>query len=360
MKRVYFIAGAVLMTACVAGAGWHFAHATTRASTPVEAADGPVVTVRTAAIVKANLVRRISAFGEVGPGQVIGMSFPRAGQVTRLLVTPGRYAAKGTPLAALAPDPATQQAYQQAVTAADLARREWQRLQDLLKLQLATQSQVDTAEKAHRDAVGNVKALEQIGGGSAESVVVAPFDGTVVSVAVAQGDRIAAGSPVLQFGHTDVMKVFIGIEPSARRLIAAGTRVSIVPLGSADAKQTTIDATISEVQDTVDPKSMLVTAVVLLRGAAAGGLVPGVKVRASVDAETVSATAVPRNAVLIDEKGSYVFQVVDGKALRSDVTTGLLSDGLVAIEGLEDPSRPVVVLGNYELEDGMTVKVEAP
>jgi membrane fusion protein (multidrug efflux system) len=359
MKRIYVIAGVVLTTACVAGAGWHFAHATTKAST-VEAADGPVVTVRTAAIVKANLVHRISAFGEVGPGQVIGMSFPRAGQVTRLLVTPGRYAAKGTPLAALAPDPATQQAYRQAVTAVDLARREWQRLQDLLKLQLATQSQVDTAEKAYRDAVGNVKALEQTGGGSTESVVAAPFDGTVVSVAVAQGDRIAAGVPVLQFGHTDVMKVFIGIEPSARRLVAAGTRVSIVPLGSGATEQAAINATINEVQAAVDSKSMLVTAVVLLRGAAANRLVPGMKVGASVDAETVSATAVPRNAVLIDEKGSYVFQVVDGKARRNDVTTGLQSDGLVAIEGLKDPSRPIVVLGNYELEDGMSVKVEAP
>jgi hypothetical protein len=60
--------------------------------------------------------------------------------------------------------------------------------------------------------------------------------------------------------------------------------------------------------------------------------------------------------VLTDARGAYVFQVAAGKARRVDVTPGTESAGLVAISGALDPALPVVVLGNYELQDGMPVR----
>lgn len=355
MKRSSILITALVVVMPVAFGAWHLVRASQPHSATDAAAPAPTASVRTAPLAPTVLTRRITTFGEVGTGQVLGVSFARAGQITRL-VTAGRKVSKGAVLATLAADPAGQQAYQQAVSASDVAHRERQRMQELLKLQLATQSQVDAAEKAYRDAAGNVKALNQTGGGAVESVVTAPFDGVVLSVAGALGDRVAAGAPVLQFGHTDVLKVLIGIDPAARRLVTVGTPVQVAPLVGGDGPGATIAATVGELQDAVDPKSMLVTAVVYLRGPLVDGLVPGMKVRASLDIGKVEGTAVPRNAVLIDENGPYVFQVANGKARRTAVETGVESEGLVAISGLQDPKLPVVVVGNHELEDGMAVE----
>jgi hypothetical protein len=74
---------------------------------------------------------------------------------------------------------------------------------------------------------------------------------------------------------------------------------------------------------------------------------------------TLSALAVPHDALLSDEQGDYVFQVRDGKARRVAVKRGLDAGGLVAVEGLADTRAPVVVEGNYELEDGMAVRESA-
>ncbi len=357
MKRSHRLTVGLVILVPLAFGAWHLV----RASQPAAAAPAasPVASVTTAPITQTVLKRRITTFGEIGSGQILGVSFARAGQITKLVAV-GYPVRRGAVLATLAPDPATLQGYQQAVTTAEVARREWQRQQELLKLQLATQSQVDAAEKAYRDAAGNVKALDQTGGGTRVSVFTAPFDGVVLSVSGALGDRVAANAPILQFGHTDVLKVLVGIDPADRRLVRVGTPVALTPFVGTTIDMPPIAARIGDVQDALDPKSMLVTAVVYLRGVDANGLVPGMKVRATLDVGSETATAVPRSAVLVDEKGSYVFQVVDGKARRTDVKEGLQSDGLVAISGIEDPRHPIVVMGNYELSDGMAVKVAAP
>ena len=69
----------------------------------------------------------------------------------------------------------------------------------------------------------------------------------------------------------------------------------------------------------------------------------------------------PRDAVLEDEQGAYLFQVADGKAVRVNVKRIGGNDDTIVVEGPLDPARPVVTVGNYQLADGMTVRQdEAP
>ena len=79
-------------------------------------------------------------------------------------------------------------------------------------------------------------------------------------------------------------------------------------------------------------------------------------VRATITVGQHLAWAVPRAAVLTDTNGAYIFQVAGGTARRVNVTTSGESEGMVAVSGTIDAQLPVVVVGNYELTDGMQVR----
>lgn len=356
MKPVYKWTLATVAVA-VFGMGsalWWLTHQAARAaSTPTSE---PVAQVTVEFAKRRVLFDTLSGFGEVSAGPLAGLSFQRAGQVTRISGVPGDRVVKGATLATLVLDPTARETYLQATNALAVARREADRLRQLLVLQLATQSQVDTAEKAALDAAGSVKALDAQGGSSIGSTLVAPFDGVVTTVPVAQGDRVQPGATILQLARSDALRVQIGIDPAQSRRVKPGTQASLEPIVSPGDKSVAIDARVSSIQDIVDPKTQLISAIVTLPRQASGQLVPGMRVRASLQVGSLSAIAVPRNSVLSDGQGDYVFQVDKGKAKRVPVTKQLESGGYVAIAGLDHPELPVVVVGNYVLEDGMAVK----
>ena len=80
------------------------------------------------------------------------------------------------------------------------------------------------------------------------------------------------------------------------------------------------------------------------------------QVRGEITLTSASTWTVPRSAVLRDARGAYIFQVKDGRARRVAVQTGVETDRVTEIRGGFEPSLPVVVTGNYELEDGMAVR----
>jgi RND family efflux transporter MFP subunit len=294
----------------------------------------------------------LTAFGDVTTGQVVAISLPRAGQVSSLLVVPGQRVKPGAPLVTLTSDPNVKVAYTQAVSAADFARGELQRNEQLLALQLATQSQVDASRKLLQDAEANLAAQRELGGDIGTATVPAPFDGVVMAVAIAQGDRIQPGTAILQLGHVDVLRVQLGIEPVDFPLVRAGMPVTLSPV---DDGTKSVSASIAENQGLVDPKTQLVDTLVEVPAARASFLVPGMHLRAVIKVGKHLSWAVPRNAVLTDTNGAYIFQVLGGKAHRVSVTAGP-SGPLLAISGNVDPHLPVVVVGNYELQDGMQVR----
>ena len=335
-------------------AGWLLHHRSSSGTPTAAAATPPAsVLVKTAPLQQLTLSDYQPAVGRVTTGLKVAINFPRAGQVSRLLVIQGQRVSKGTPLATLTSDPTARLAYEQAVTAADFAQGELRRTQELFALQLATQSQVDAAHRALVDARALLAAQRHLGGAVGSATVAAPFDGVVDSVEVAQGDRIMPGTAIVQLGHTDVLRVLLGIEPVDARQVRVGTPVV---LRSLDDSTKSVTVAISESQGVVDPKTLLVNAVALVSATSGSFLLPGMYVRAMIKVGQHLSWAVPRAAVLTDAAGAYVFQVSAGKAHRVNVTQGEPSQGMIGISGPFDSRLPVVVLGNYELQDGMPVR----
>lgn len=316
------------------------------------ATDIPGVQVETVPMKQQQMADIVSGYGVVSPDthSLQTISLPRPGQIMRLLVSPGQTVKKGSPLLQFGTGADAALSYQQARQTVDFAIGEATRIEQLVKQQLATQSQLSSAKKALADAEANLRAQERIGAGRTLEQVDAPFNGVVMSVQAAQGDRLAAGAPVLQLARAGEQRVLLGVEPDDARRVRPGMSVNIAPVFSSE---TRVLGRVAQVFGMINPQTQLVDVLVKFSG---GGLMPGTRVRAEIEVAKQTAWVVPRSAVLRDANGAYLFQVAQGKAHRINVQTGLEHRGLIAVQGPFEPSQPVASLGNYELHDGIAVR----
>jgi membrane fusion protein (multidrug efflux system) len=356
MIKPRYAIGALCVVAASLAVVWY---AGSHAASKAEHEDGEDAANTGNALVVTQMVKQqdmpltAAAYGDVDAGVPESLSFAQAGRLARLKVLPGQSVHRGDVIATLDSDPAATATYAQAANAQAFAQRELGRNQDLLALQLATQSQVDAAAHQLRDAQAALAAQVKLGGAQASMQLTAPFDAVVVSIAVAQGERLAAGAAIVQLGRRDTPRVLLQIEPALSGQLHAGMPVTLTPL-QGDA--TPLAATVTQVQNAIDPKTQMVGAVVPLNAAKAERLLPGMRVSAMIELGRRRAWSVPRQAVLSDEQGSYLFQVAQGKAHRVNVRTLVETSGVYGVDGALAAAQPVVVQGNYELTDGMAVR----
>lgn len=360
MKTSTIVIGA-LVAALAAGAAWRW-HATQAAEPAADKADkadksdkadeaSVLVTLQPAT--RQAQARTLDVFGEIATGKPESLSFPQPGQLLQLPVVLGQHLRRGDPVAVIGTDPATVAAYTQAANAVGFAQRELKRQQELAGLQLATQSQVDAARKQLEDAQAALAAQARLGGAHASVTLSAPFDAVVTALPLAQGERIAAGAPVAQLGPTAHARALLAIEPAKGAALKPGMAVTIRPLLDGAAP---IEARVKEVGAMVDPKTQMMSAIAELPTGQAAGLAAGTRVEAAIRLGAHEAWSVPRQAVLSDEQGSYLFQAANGHAHRIAVKVLAESGQSDGVDGALDPKLPVVVLGNYELRDGMRVR----
>lgn len=322
-----------------------------------DGATPPSVQVSTEMPRQGGLARTLTAYGTVraAPGGSEALSLLRAGQVTRVLVAPGQSVHRGETLLGVSADPAALAAYGQAVGALSLARGERVRTARMLAQHLATNDQLALADKAVTDAQASLDVLNRAGGGSAAQNLAAPFDGVVSSVPVASGARVAAQAPLLTLERTSRLVASVGIEPALRAQVAPGQPAEVQPLDGG----VVVAGSVLSVGAMLDPATRLVPVLVDPAGAAppdpAAGLLPGGAVRVAVRVGEYRGWLLPRDAVLGDARGAYVFQVEAGRAVRTEVTVVGSVDETTVVAGGLDPKRPLVTSGNYQLQDGGAV-----
>ena len=117
-----------------------------------------------------------------------------------------------------------------------------------------------------------------------------------------------------------------------------------------------VESHLREIHAMINPATHLVDALVPIPEDQTDHLVLGSRLTAEIPLNAHTGLTVPRDAVLQDQQGSYVFRVVDGRAKRVEVTTGLTSDKWIEIVSGLKPDDSVVSVGNYELTDGMPVR----
>lgn len=301
------------------------------------------------------LAQPLTAYGTVqpAPGGTINISSLHAAQVSKLHVVPGQAVSAGAPLVELAADPAAALAFAQAQSDLKLAQGELMRTRQMLAERLATNSQVDQAEKVAKDAEATLQARIREGGTVATTTLTAPAAGTVTAITAANGDHIQPGASILTLATATGALGVIGIPPKSLSLVKSGQPAQLIDL---DSSAEPISGSVRSVGQVADPKTGLMTVVVDVASQVAKPLTVGAHLRATITTMPVTGWIVPRESILTDDEGTFAFQVADGKAVRVPVTVLAGAGDQLTVSGAFDAKRKLVVGGAYQLGDGMAVR----
>ena len=298
----------------------------------------------------------IVVYGQVqaDPDSVLTLSLSHGGLVTRVSVRPGQRVKRGDALLEFSTSPAARMEYIQASNAVDYALIELTRQKRLLAEQMSTKSQVDAARKGLADSQSTLQSLKKQGKGNSSESLFAPIDGIVTKININQGDRVPADTVALALASEARLIVQLGAEPEDIHLLKPGMPVKLRSVFVTDYKA---DTQLREVHAMINPATRLVDILAPVPADKTEHLVLGSYMTAEIELNRHQGMVVPRNAVLEDKQGQYVFHIVDGKASRIAVKTGHEDDEWVEIlDGLKSGQK-IISVGNYIVTDGMNVRV---
>jgi RND family efflux transporter MFP subunit len=322
-----------------------------QAPTPSE----PSVLVHVMPLHKGSLPSVVTVFGTVEASAAARQTImaPTGAVVADIPVRLGERVAKGAPLIRLAPTPQTAASFAQARSALTVATQLARRTRQLLGQHLATRQQLADAEKSAADARAALDALRAQGAGGT-SALTAPSRVIVTAISTSRGAVVSEGTPLLELARTSGLVLHAGIVPTAAHAIAPGNAAAITPVGGTRS----VEGTVSLSGTAVDPATGLTPVEITVP---AGTLQPGEMAEAAITTGSVSGYLVPHEAILVDDSGNpYVVQDVKGAAKKSSVRVTASQGDRDIITGALDPDAPLVLAGNYQLQDGMKVRIARP
>jgi membrane fusion protein (multidrug efflux system) len=356
VKRIISIM--VIITALLAAAIWHLQKEEgPSADNTGGEVQGPVALVRTTPIRAGALTENITAYGSVipAPGALQTESVPFESQVVQIMVSNGQRVARGNDLCEIKPSPDTYLQLEQARQAYDLSRQSLQSLQRRFELRLATNEQLLQARQAMQQAHLRLESMQRRGIGPPR-IMHADVGGLIKQVHVQEGAIVPAGNPLMEIVAQNRLEVRLGVEPDNLNRLRDNqpVRISRVTVPAAPA----MTGRIRKISYGVNPNTRLVDVFVSLPAKA--DFLLGEPVSGKITIAASRGLIVPRRAVLPAGSRFSLFTVKDGRAVMHLVKVGLENARDVEVRSSElQAGEPVVVLGNYELKNGMAVKVEA-
>ncbi len=319
-----------------------------------DADSAPVASVQSQVLALHRMSTQIEAFGvlRISPAAITHMTTLVPGQVASLYVQRGQRVTKGQKLLDLKLDPSVMQTYVQAKNQLVLARQDLAHQQQLLSAQLTTQSAVDAATHALHNAELTVRTLKDEGADQGTMTLVAPRSALVTGLSLTPGDHVSPDTSLLALGVDEKLQAILQVDPDDALRLTAGMPVRLGDVFAA------VDRGMGQVENighTVDPVTRHVEVLVRLKETP---LLEGTPVRAHITVSSENLLAVPRASILQDVQGSFIYRISNGHAHRVNINTGHESGGWVEVSGDLSPGQHIVVLGNYELQDGMSVREE--
>ncbi len=321
-------------------------------NTPADPRRGNVLTVQVEKVHRMNLIDRINLNGDVIAYQQATLYAKVSGTLDQTYVNMGDAVKAGTVLALIDTVELSQTVLQTKAAYLN-AKLNYERTKNLIEQHLIAQQDVDNAEVVLKTAEANyVTAVTRLG----YAHLIAPFSGIITKRFLDAGGVVTQNnSPLFTLMDINQVKIIVNVLekdvlklPSIKR---AGVTLDALPgkefVGivrrtsqAVDLATRTMEVEIDVANPTRQLKPGMFASVSLIAG------------------ERPDCIVVPTQAVLKDNTGSYVFQVVNGKAKRTPLVLGVEQDNhFEVVSGLEG-NEQIIVLGQNQVRNDADVKVQ--
>lgn len=333
---------------------------TALAGLPIARADGGAdpsqsVLVTLTRLQQGTLPHVVVGYGTIGAansGRQTVMA-PESAMIGEIFVRLGEQVPAGAPLVRLSPSPASAAAYMQAKSALTVAQQLVASTNKLVALHLATAQELASARKSQSDARSQLRALQMVGA-AGPKVIRAPFPAIVTALTTTPGALVAEGAPLLDLAAPGRLVLTVGVVPAQAADVAPNDPAVVTLVGSNVSASGTVMVRGSFAQ----AASGLVPVDVALPP---GKFFPGEMAEAAITTGELHGYLVPHAAILVGDNGApYVVQAIGGVAKKVPVKVLGAHNDRDVISGALDSRAPLVLTGNYQLDNGMKIRLADP
>jgi RND family efflux transporter MFP subunit len=300
----------------------------------------------------------------VPEGRRVQVTAPVAGTLSSEIVRAGATVANGAPLFRLAPINPTERdqagearrGVESAEAEEQLARQRLQRLEQLLKDGAASMRAVEEARAQLQVATATLNAarerLKTIGPatlGSGDVVIRAPFAGTVLSIAAAEGQTVASSAPLAEIAQVSTLWVKVPLYAGDAQAVDPSKPASVTTLGSQSGARPAVRIM---APPTANPTAASVDLFYEIQGTGGTPLRPGERVTVQLPLRaSEKGLVVPDRAVLYDiSGGTWVYEDRgDGTYARRRIEVARFAGDLAVVARGIEPGTKVVTAGAAEL-----------
>ncbi len=237
----------------------------------------------------------------------------------------------------------------------DYQNRQVERLTKLESQSSVSATALDEAksqgEMMTHDRARAAVALEQSRRQLREATIRAPFGGIVAERATQPGEYVQPGATVVRLVNTERVEVRAQAPVSLIAKMKAGDPVTLKDGGRAELEEIRAVVPVGDAQSRQVEIRVAVTGEDWPIGAALEVALPL--------GDTAEVVAVPRDALILRGKETFVFKVgADNKAERVAVETGSAQGSLIEIKGAIAPGDQLVIRGAERLQPGQSLDIK--
>lgn len=218
-----------------------------------------------------------------------------------------------------------------------------------------TQDQLEQTMETTKDQLALSLDMAQLSAAQAQLAldyytVTTPVSGIVESKNVEVNGMAGQSGPAYTITNNDTMTVTFQVSESVKNTLAVGQKVTL------DRNNKIYTAAVTEIGTSVNPQSGLfqIKACVEVTNAE---LPSGVSVKVSADTYRAENTKIiPYEAVYYENEGAYVYTSVNGRAVKTPITTGIFDDDNIVVTGGLELGDIVVTSWSPQLTEGVLLR----
>jgi membrane fusion protein, multidrug efflux system len=235
--------------------------------------------------------------------------------------------------------------YEQAKTALDNAEKTYNRMKALLEAGETSQASFDGTETNYLVSKRNFESLQQM------LHVQAPFSGTILELKVNEGDNVKNEIPLFKIAQVNRMRTKIWANEDEIVILKRGMKTYTEMGGKR------FNGVISDIAMAIDPFKRAFYAEVEFDN-------PGLILKSGMTADVKvlvydnpKAVVIPRNLVMNDINGMYIFVAKGDKAEKRYISNGRDNGIYYEVSKGLMPGEMLVTQGGAQLSNGTKVKV---